>query len=115
MGCHNYKELSRHVGHDVECVQYANNANVAIECNNCNEVIMDFDNPSVKDIKLTCPKCKNDIEYVQIVHIRSLVYEKIGPDGDPIEYPEIAEELVKHHRCPECDHETKEFEDFLSQ
>lgn len=44
----NFKELKRHIGHDIECVYYGESKeeaqNVAIECNDCNEVLMDFDN-----------------------------------------------------------------------
>ena len=39
----NYKELKRHVGHDIVCVSYGNEDNVAIECETCNEVLLDYD------------------------------------------------------------------------
>jgi hypothetical protein len=44
-----YNKLKEHVGHDIECVQYGNFGyqgepqNVAIECNDCNEVIISYD------------------------------------------------------------------------
>ena len=43
MSAFNYKELKRHVGHDIVCVEYANGVNVAIECETCNEVLLDYD------------------------------------------------------------------------
>ncbi len=50
-----YKELKRHLGHDIECVAYDNQLkeyinpenpqNVSIECNTCSKVLIDFDRP----------------------------------------------------------------------
>ena len=50
MGAHSYDDLHRHVGHKIECVVYGDRdvANVAVECETCNEVLMDFD--SGKDV-----------------------------------------------------------------
>lgn len=49
MGAHSFKDLIHHAGHKLVCVTYGKNgkppANVAIECETCNEVILDFDNP----------------------------------------------------------------------
>jgi hypothetical protein len=44
MGVHNFKELRSHVGHDIECVHYAEQ-NVAVECVTCGCVLFDFDRP----------------------------------------------------------------------
>ena len=56
MGISDYKGLSDHVGHKIECVYYGNphgkGDNVALECVDCNEVLMDFDKPP-KMIKLS--------------------------------------------------------------
>ena len=41
-----YEDIERHVGHDIVCVTYGKDGevfNVAIECETCNEVIIDFD------------------------------------------------------------------------
>ena len=51
MGAWNYTELRRHIGHKIVCVCYTDDAkiapdNVAIECEDCNEVLFDFDRPS---------------------------------------------------------------------
>lgn len=43
MGAWNYAQLKRHVGHNVVCVSYANGENVAIECEDCCEVLFDYD------------------------------------------------------------------------
>lgn len=42
MSATDYKDLSRHFGHNVEVVKYAD-VNVAIECEDCSEVLLDFD------------------------------------------------------------------------
>ena len=47
MSVSNIKELAAHIGHDIECVAYTNGTvvcNVALECRDCNEVLLDFDN-----------------------------------------------------------------------
>ncbi len=44
MAVNSFKELRSHVGHQVEVVVYGIDANVAIECFDCNEVLVDFDN-----------------------------------------------------------------------
>jgi len=46
MSAHCYTDLIRHCGHKIEIVTYGsknNPINVAIECTECNEVLMDFD------------------------------------------------------------------------
>jgi len=46
MSAHCYIDLIRHCGHKVEVVTYGSKddpINVAIECTDCNEVLMDFD------------------------------------------------------------------------
>lgn len=44
-----YKELRRHIGHNVVVVCYGvkqkSPDNVAIECEDCSQVLIDFDNP----------------------------------------------------------------------
>jgi len=48
MSASNFDELSWHVGHDVEVVTYQRGGhiyNIAIECNDCGTVLMDFNNP----------------------------------------------------------------------
>jgi len=46
MAVYKYDDLIAHKGHKIVCVTYGeekNPVNVAIECETCNEVIMDFD------------------------------------------------------------------------
>lgn len=38
-----YEGLLEHVGHDVEIVEYGDGNNIAVECMDCCEVIVDFD------------------------------------------------------------------------
>jgi hypothetical protein len=45
MSVNNYNDLLTHFGHDIECVVYGDNDNVAIECITCGEVLMDYDRP----------------------------------------------------------------------
>ena len=47
MSVFTYDELKHHIGHHIECIGYGQNdiANVAIECTDCNEVLLDYDNP----------------------------------------------------------------------
>src|SRR5687768_12384767 len=54
MGVHSFDELRPHVGHDIACVLYKDRLsgvedNVAIECTDCNEVLVDFDNGDERD------------------------------------------------------------------
>ncbi|MEK6881695.1 MAG: hypothetical protein AABY22_18895 [Nanoarchaeota archaeon] len=54
MNTFNYTELKRHIGHNIACVGYAlqdkqsaerlsEYQNVAIECEDCNEVLVSYD------------------------------------------------------------------------
>lgn len=48
MGCSNFEELKRHIGHKIKCVGYMDGPfimNVSVECETCSEVLMDFDDP----------------------------------------------------------------------
>lgn len=38
-----FEDLAAHVGHEVEIVTYGGDLNVAIECVECSEVLLDFD------------------------------------------------------------------------
>ena len=46
MSVSNFEELKSHIGHRVVCVGYGKKGqyvNVALECEDCNEVLVDFD------------------------------------------------------------------------
>ena len=50
MSVNSYLELSEHVGHEVVCITYGRPdeepVNVAIECETCGVVLLDYDNES---------------------------------------------------------------------
>ena len=46
MSADTFKELNRHFAHDIQVVRYGRGGevfNVAVECQECNEVLMDYD------------------------------------------------------------------------
>ena len=48
LGVHSFHDLMNHVGHKIECATYGDEGdavNVALECMNCHEVLLDFDRP----------------------------------------------------------------------
>lgn len=45
MGAYNYQDLVRHIGHRIVCIQYGDGDNVAVKCETCSEVLVDFDRP----------------------------------------------------------------------
>ena len=72
MGAHSFEDLKRHVGHEIHCVAYGPEheyegdlANVAVECETCNEVLMDFDRPEGKEAQepmtADCKFCWNEV------------------------------------------------------
>ncbi len=51
MSAFNYEQLLRHVGHNVVCIAYGKKddpVNVAVECEDCMEVLLDYDRPKRK-------------------------------------------------------------------
>lgn len=51
-----FQDVREHVGHQIVCVQYrmrlgTEPANVAIECETCGVVLIDFDNPDGVDVQ----------------------------------------------------------------
>jgi len=52
-----YNDLKAHIGHKIVCVSYGNRSdpvNVALECENCSCVLVDFNEPEQEK---TCKKC----------------------------------------------------------
>lgn len=43
MSVQNYKDLIVHSGHEVDVFRYSDSS-VSIECNTCNEVLVDYEN-----------------------------------------------------------------------
>ena len=58
MSAFNYDELKRHVGHTITCVTYGEGQNVAIECEDCNEVLLDYDKDETEKINIEEIKAK---------------------------------------------------------
>jgi len=46
MSAQNYDELAEHYGHKIAIAIYGEGMNVAIECENCSEVLLDYDKES---------------------------------------------------------------------
>jgi hypothetical protein len=50
---HNFNELREHIGHDISCVCYGRDneepVNVALECETCGCVLLDYDNPETTE------------------------------------------------------------------
>jgi len=52
MSVHAFAELRAHLGHELKCVAYGPAAapdNVAIECETCGSVLLDYDLPDAED------------------------------------------------------------------
>jgi len=53
MSIMNFKEARHHIGHDIVCVCYGKKGrvpqNVSIECETCNEVLIDWERGDNKD------------------------------------------------------------------
>ena len=56
MSVNSYSDLVAHVGHKIVVVTYADNTNVAIECESCSEVLLDYDDDKKQKVK-TCENC----------------------------------------------------------
>ena len=50
MAVFDYYGLLAHVGHSFECVVYGDKQNVALACNDCHEIIIDFERPDFNDV-----------------------------------------------------------------
>lgn len=53
MGVSNFQDLKNHAGHNVVVVIYGDDHNAAIECEDCNEVLLDYDNVEEEEIERT--------------------------------------------------------------
>lgn len=93
MGVSGYDDLRNHIGHNVVVVCYGKKGkapdNVAVECEDCNEVLFDFDKPTKSQEAGKCPKCGE-----------ALHYGMMEPDDDGIFY-EVD--------CPKCKYSGHEF------
>jgi len=63
MSVQTFYDLADHYGHALSVAIYGKQAeNVAIECENCNEILLDFDREEEKMKDVTCVNCLNDFE-----------------------------------------------------
>ena len=44
MAAHSFTDLKAHVGHKIVVVMYGDDSNAAVECEDCNCVLLDYDN-----------------------------------------------------------------------
>lgn len=86
MSVYDFNSLKDHVGHNIEVVLYGEDRNVSIKCTTCNEVLLDYDNPTYKPMDF-CPRCGSTRYY------NFHDYTEI----DGIKYETVA--------CKECDYE----------
>jgi hypothetical protein len=56
MSVYDYRSLAYHVGHEIVCVSYGDGVNVAVECETCNEVLIDYNRPN--STRFTTPELK---------------------------------------------------------
>ena len=81
-----YNDLSAHIGHKLVCVGYglvgnAPPANVAIECETCSEVLMDFDKPEKPAARLGAAYAV-DSETDTEITVNGITYDKVAdPDA----------------------------------
>lgn len=66
-----YSELRQHIGHKIVCVCYGKKGkdpeNVAIECETCNEVLLDYDRES--EGQIFCANCGELVTEPDLVEV----------------------------------------------
>jgi len=53
MSAQNYDELAEHYGHKIAIAIYGEGVNVVIECENCFEVLLDYDKESEEGYEMS--------------------------------------------------------------
>lgn len=97
MSAFNYEDLKRHVGHNIVCVEYGNGVNVAVECETCNEVVLDYDkhgdiNNEYDEVVL------RKAEY--LINNRDKIIEKVESEGYIVFTGEqIKKELISEYKA----------------
>lgn len=98
-----YEDLISHVGHNIECVVYGDPpVNVAIECETCNIVLLDFDNPDEPDYAdeswidshsvncIVCGRLFDERDSVGTTDDGGDICPACEPDYNPLKHTEIA-------------------------
>ncbi len=49
MSAYDHKSLKAHVGHEIECVTYGDGENVVLECIDCGEILLSYDEEEDED------------------------------------------------------------------
>lgn len=69
MSVQNYGDLIAHYGHDIAVARYTTQTGatqaVAIECNDCNEVLLDYDSEGESYLASDCTKCGREFNYLE--------------------------------------------------
>jgi len=108
MGAWDYEDLKRHVGHEIVCVTYGDGpndqspANVAVECETCNEVLLDFDKPYKPMVNISRPinelSIATDIQICAIKNMARMKDYTITEDLNNISYIEASNLIKKLNR-----------------
>ena len=56
-----YFDLKKHIGHKIAVVPYGNGTNISIECEDCGEVLVDFNEPWSRWMRRVCRECGMEI------------------------------------------------------
>ena len=124
MSAFNFDSLRSHVGHHITCVEYGNKEtgciNIAVECEDCGEVILDYDKPADKGyvpfknidaskMKLRCPQCG---EYSTIDEWNERTQDSFGGKITPLVEDDFDDNGIANknteafgceYTCPCCD------------
>ena len=81
MSANSYNDLRAHIGHKIACACYGTKIdhpdNVVIECEDCSEVIMDFDRPDPNEVQP--PPTRSDVETTAVALVNKI--RDTGYDG----------------------------------
>lgn len=102
MSVSSYKELKKHVGHTIVCVKYKSE-NVAIECEDCCEVLMDFDRVHEKEEKV--PKSEFEkwfVKHYTPSNIRGYWKDKYGKVLSSIAVQRLYRAFMAGKRVKKC-------------
>jgi len=103
MGVYDYQSLRAHYGHRIVCAGYGtapNFDNIALECETCGEVLVDFNHPAVEppDSPPVCVECgqPGTAGYPLVETAPEFVHR----EGCPAPPPTEAEMTLHYTTCP---------------